>query len=198
VILRWASVIQSGGPPAKRPLGPRSIAQAISEAMQKSSRRINFATATHDELDEYGMQLLVWDAPELSVVLKGHLLIEQVIETLISQRMKHPDRFFGNQGVTFDLKTNLASALGVLPEPHFSAAKALNKIRNAYAHNEDHKLTFDELNSLKIRWIAIQKRAYAAACTKGVEEAARIAIIFLNWSFLKLLQKSSGPTTKQS
>ena len=51
--------------------------------MKKLPRAIDFATATHDELDEYGMQMLVWDAPELSVILRGHLLIERVLETLI-------------------------------------------------------------------------------------------------------------------
>lgn len=69
--------------------------------MRKTTRSINFKTATYDELDNYGMGMLVWDTPELSVVLKGHLLIEQVIETLISKKMKYPDRFFGNQRVTF-------------------------------------------------------------------------------------------------
>lgn len=50
------------------------------------------------------------------------------------------------------MKVDLASALGVLPETHLGAAKALNNIRNSYAHREDHKLSIDGLNSLKIRW----------------------------------------------
>jgi len=137
------------------------------------------------------MQMLVWDTPELSVILKGHLLIEQTIEALIAQKMKHPDRFFGSQRVTFEMKTDLASALGVLPDVYLGAAKALNSIRNSYAHREDHQLSIEELNSFKIRWTASQKKAYVMACTKGIDEAARIAIIFLNWSFLKLLPQAS-------
>ena len=164
--------------------------------MKRLPRSINFATSTHDELDEYGMQMLVFDAPELSVVLRGHLLIERVVEALIAQRMKHPDRFFRNHRVTFEMKADLASALGALPDAHLSAAKALNNIRNAYAHREDHKLSFEELNSLKIQWVAIQKKAYGVACTKGVEEAARIAIIFLNWSFLNLLPQANAPAKR--
>ena len=165
--------------------------------MKKLPRAIDFATATHDELDEYGMQMLVGDAPELSVILRGHLLIERVLETLISQQMKHPNRFFENHRVTFEMKAHLASALGVLPATHLSAAKALNGIRNVYAHREDHKLTFDELNSLKIHWEPIQKKAYKVACTKGVEEAARIAIIFLNWSFLNLLPQANASAERK-
>ena len=162
--------------------------------MKRPPRSVDFKTASHDELDNYGMQMLVWDAPELSVVLKGHLLIEQVIEALIAQKMKHPDRFFGSQRVTFEMKTDLASALGVLPDAYLSAAKALNNIRNSYAHREDHQLSVEELNSLKIRWTPSQKKAYTLACTKGIDEAARIAIIFLNWSFLKLLPQASDLT----
>ena len=74
-----------------------------------------------------------------------------------------------------------------LPPPYISAAKALNNIRNAYAHREDHAITSEELNSLKVRWEPIQKKAYAAALIKGPGDAAQIAVIFLNWSFLQLL-----------
>lgn len=163
---------------------------------KKRSRSIDFSTVSHDELDDYGMQMLVWDAPELSVVLRGHLLIEQVLETLIAQKMKHPERLFENHRVTFEMKVDLASALGVIPDAHSGAAKALNNIRNAYAHREDHKVSFDELNSLKIKWVEIQKKAYEIACSKGVEEAARLAIIFLNWSFLNLLPQTNASTNE--
>lgn len=155
-------------------------------------RSIDFYTASYEELDKYGMQMLVWDAPELSVVLRGHLLVERVIETLISNKMKNPDRFFRGHRPSFEMKVDLASALGVLPDAYCSAAKALSRIRNSYAHREDHSLTFEELNSLKIRWLPIQKKAYKVACTTGVGEAARIAIIFLNWSFLELLPQANA------
>ncbi len=108
--------------------------------MKKVARTIDFKTASHDDLDDYGMQKLIYDAPELSAVLRGHLLIEQVIEALIAQKMEFPDRFFKNQRVSFEMKVDLASALGVLPETHLSAAKALSNIRNSYAHREDHSL----------------------------------------------------------
>ena len=164
--------------------------------MKRATRTIDFAAASHEELDEYGMQILAWDAPELSVVLRGHLLIERVIETLIAHKMKHPDRFFQNHRPTFEMKVDLAFALGVLPDAYVGAAKALNGIRNSYAHREDHKLTVEELNSLKIRWEKVQKQAYEVACVKGVAEATSLAIIFLNWSFLKLLPQANGSSKR--
>ena len=153
-------------------------------------KSIDYALATHDELDEYGMQLLVWDAPELSVVLKGHLLIERCIEALITAKLKKPDQLFKNHRISFEMKVDIASAMGLLPKSHMDAAKALNNIRNAYAHREDHELKLEELNSLKIQWDATQKKAYKVACSKGADEAARIAIIFLNWTFLSLLTEN--------
>lgn len=154
----------------------------------RQPRAIDFDTATHEELDEYGMGLLALDeAPELSKVLRGHLLIERTIETLISRKLEKPKKFFDNHRVIFEMKVDLADALGVLPSPYVSAAKALNNIRNGYAHREDHKLSIEELNSLKINWAPIQRQAYAVALAKRPEEAAGLAIIFLNWSFLRLL-----------
>jgi len=164
--------------------------------MKKTPPSIDFQNATHDELDNYGMQLLILDAPELSVVLRGHMLIERVIEALISEKMTSPEKFFGNQRVSFEMKCDLATSLGVIPDAHFGAAKALNNIRNAYAHREDHSLTIGELNSLKIGWSASQNQAYTSACTKGAGEAARIAIIFLHWSFLSLLPQANGTHKK--
>ncbi|WP_225862195.1 hypothetical protein [Ideonella benzenivorans] len=136
--------------------------------------------------------LALEEAPELSKVLRGHLLIERTIETLVSRKLEKPKKFFHNHRVTFEMKVDLADALGVLPPPYVSAAKALNNIRNAYAHREDHKLSVEELNALKINWVPIQKQAYAAALAKGPEEAAGLAIIFLNWSFLRLLHPSQS------
>lgn len=154
---------------------------------KRHPRTIDFATATEDELDQYGMKLLVFEAPELSKVLRGHLLIERSLEALIARKLEKPKRLFDNHRVTFEMKVDLADALGVLPPSHVSAAKALNSIRNAYAHREDHKLSTEELNSLKIKWDPTQKKAFSVALAKGPEEAATIAIIFLNWSFLRLL-----------
>ena len=160
-----------------------------------STRRpptIDFATASHEELDQYGMELLVFEAPELSKILRGHLLIERTVEALIARKLEKPKKLFDYHRITFEMKVDLADALGVLPPSHVSAAKALNNIRNAYAHREDHKLSIEELNSLKVKWVPIQKKAYAAALTKGSEEAASIAVIFLNWSFLGLLHPAQS------
>src|ERR1700741_2551259 len=122
--------------------------------MQKSkaARAINFETASHEELDQYGMETLVFATPELSSVLRGHLLIERTIEALIAKKLARPQKLFDKHRITFEMKVDLADAMGALPPAYVGAAKALNGIRNAYAHREDHKVSVEELNSLKIKW----------------------------------------------
>lgn len=153
----------------------------------RTPRAINFETASHEELDQYGMEMLVFGSPELSSILRGHLLIERTIEALIAKKLAKPKKLFDNHRVTFEMKVDLADAMGVLPPAYVGAAKALNGIRNAYAHREDHRVSVEELNSLKIKWEPIQKKAFTAVLTKGPQEAVQIAVIFLNWSFLQLL-----------
>ncbi|MCU6500406.1 hypothetical protein LPN04_21650 [Rugamonas sp. A1-17] len=153
----------------------------------KAARAVNFEMASHEELDQYGMEMLVFASPELSSVLRGHLLIERTLEALIAKKLARPKKLFDKHRITFEMKVDLADAMGVLPPSYVSAAKALNGIRNAYAHREDHKVSLEELNSLKINWEPLQKKAYTAVLAKGHEEAVQLAMIFLNWSFLRLL-----------
>lgn len=153
----------------------------------KTPRTVDFETASHEELDQYGMEMLVFGSPELSSVLRGHLLIERTLEALASQNLVTPKKLFEKHRITFEMKVDLADAMGLLPSAYVSAAKALNGIRNSYAHLEDYKVSVEELNSLKIEWEPIQKEAYKAALKKSSEDAVQIAIIFLNWSFLGLL-----------
>jgi hypothetical protein len=83
----------------------------------------------------------------------------------------------------------LARALGLLAEKYVSAFKAPNNISNSYAHQASYKVTFEELTGLKFDWEPIQQEAYQVACTKGVEEVAQIAAIFLCWKAIHLLKK---------
>ena len=148
---------------------------------------IDFAIATQDELDQHGMEMLVSGSPGLTSILHGHLLIERAIETLIANKLTRPRKLFDNHHLTFEMKIDLADAMGLLPAAYVGAVKALNNIRNSYAHNEDYKISIDDLVPLKIKWAPNQKKAFAAAVAKGPAEATQIAVIFLNWSFLRFL-----------
>lgn len=83
----------------------------------------------------------------------------------------------------------MAFGWGLVDEKHFSAFKAINKIRNNFAHQHNYVLNIEELNSLKFDWADIQHKAFDVSCTKGAGEAAKIAIIFLCWKAIHLIKK---------
>ncbi|MBK4251847.1 hypothetical protein JJP47_25465, partial [Enterobacter hormaechei] len=55
---------------------------------------MNFENLSSDELDQHVMERLVFEEEELSPILKGHLFIEKVLETLISRNLVEPKAFF--------------------------------------------------------------------------------------------------------
>lgn len=150
---------------------------------------MDFKGTSYDDLDQQMMEQLVFDDNAISPVLKGHLFVERVLEELIGKKLAHPTAILRRGRLGFELKADLARALGAISERHVSAFKALNNIRNDYAHDGDYQVSFETLNSLKLEWAPIQKKAYKKACEKGPNEAARIATIFLCWETLRLVKK---------
>jgi hypothetical protein len=64
-----------------------------------------------------------------------------------------------------------------------------------YAHDGTFQVTIGGLNSFKLAWEPIQRRAYKVACGKAANEAARIATMFLCWDALKLVKDPKDPIT---
>ena len=144
---------------------------------------MNFKDLKFEELDNLAVQRLIFDTKELDSILKAHLFIERIIESLIEPKLTNPDAFLKNQ-VSFNLKVDLAYSLGVLSSKILSPIKGLNNIRNKYAHQLDYHVTADELNCLKLDWEEVQHKAFQVAVNKGIEDATMIACLFLCWSVL--------------
>ncbi len=149
---------------------------------------MSFNNLSFNELDEHVIQKLIFDEEEMSPILKGHIFIEKILETLISNNLSDPKEFF-KRTRSFDLKVDLALAMGIIDEKYFSAFKAINKVRNNYAHKHEYKVAIEDLSSFKFEWKATQNEAFNVACTKGAGEAARIATIFLCWKAVYLIKK---------
>jgi hypothetical protein len=133
------------------------------------------------------MERLVFDDNEISPILKGHIFIEKILETLLSNNLKNPDALFKSRR-SFDLKIDIARAMGLISEKYVSAFKAINNVRNNYAHKHDYKVSIEDLSGFKFDWEDMQNEAFQVACTKGVSEAARIATIFLCWKAILLIK----------
>lgn len=149
---------------------------------------MSFNNLSFNELDEHVIQKLIFDEEEMSPILKGHIFIEKILETLISNNLSNSKAFF-KRTRSFDLKVDLALAMGIINEKYFSAFKAINKVRNNYAHKHEYRVTIEDLNSFKFEWGATQNEAFNVACTKGAGEAARIATIFLCWKAVYLTKQ---------
>jgi hypothetical protein len=149
---------------------------------------MNYNELTFDELDEMSVQNLVFGTKELSSILKAHLFVERLIDSLIENKLTNPASFFKNQ-ISFSLKLDIAHSLGIIPDRMLSTIKSLNGIRNKYAHDLNYQVTLGELNALKLDWEPIQKEAFDGAKEKGIEEAVSITCIFICWSILHLREK---------
>ena len=152
---------------------------------------MSFNSLSFHELDEQVIQKLIFDEEEMSPILKGHIFIEKVLETLISNNLSNSKAFF-KRTRSFDLKVELAFAMGLIDEKHFSAFKAINKVRNNYAHKHEYRVTIEDLNSFKFDWEVNQDKAFDDACTKSAGEAARIATIFLCWKTIYLIKQPNN------
>ncbi|WP_345993100.1 hypothetical protein [Sulfurimonas sp. HSL-1716] len=148
---------------------------------------MKFDEMSYDELDQHAMECLIFDDEEVSPILKGHIFIEQVLETLLSNNLQNPSTFF-KKNRSFDIKVDLAYAMGLLNDNYYSAFKAINNVRNKYAHKHNYKVSIQELKAFKFDWEDIQNQAFEGACKKGVGEAARIATIFLSWKAIYLIK----------
>ena len=77
---------------------------------------------------------------EVSVTLKGHLLVEYLINKIIEQRHETPEKVLGkSHNFTFSKKLQLVYSMGLLPDYLFENINRINRLRNKLAHN----LTFD-------------------------------------------------------
>jgi hypothetical protein len=97
-------------------------------------------------LDEQRRQLIEerWVATH---VLAYHLDIESMLGALLRQTLPRPDRFLDRSGMgpTFAQKLTLCDTLGLLDDNLVLAIRALNRLRNSYAHTPGQNLEIPEL-----------------------------------------------------
>ncbi len=97
--------------------------------------------ALRDEMKNFAFHYFdgktVMKSDDLTVVIRGHLLVETFLERLLAQRMDLKE--FEDHDLTFSRKIKMANGLGLLGDLYLPI-KRLNKIRNDLAHNIQMKL----------------------------------------------------------
>jgi len=73
---------------------------------------------------------------ELGLIVKGHLLIEYIINKIIERKCKNPKIILLNrQNYTFSVKLQIVFSMGFLPQSIYRNIRRVNRIRNEFAHN---------------------------------------------------------------
>lgn len=94
---------------------------------------------TKDIVYEYIVSLR-YHEDELGLIVKGHLLIEYVINKIIEKKCKDPKVILLNQqNYTFLIKLQIVFSMGLLPQSIYKNIKRVNRIRNELAHNLEPK-----------------------------------------------------------
>jgi hypothetical protein len=75
----------------------------------------------------------------LTSVIRGHLRTDFLLNTAIEAALDDPDEA-GLDGLPFPRKVDLAVAMGIIPKDVAATCKALNRIRNRFAHDPDYQL----------------------------------------------------------
>ncbi|PKN18895.1 MAG: hypothetical protein CVU71_08870 [Deltaproteobacteria bacterium HGW-Deltaproteobacteria-6] len=95
---------------------------------------------SHDITYQYVARVKKHD-DELGIVLKGHLLLEHVMNLMIEKGFKQPRAILSDhRSYSFSVKARLLFESNDLPEHVFNNITRLNRIRNELAH----KLNLDE------------------------------------------------------
>ena len=95
----------------------------------------------HDEFQKYTAKYFdgksIRQSDGLTVVIRGHLLIETALEVLLSQYLDL--KVFEDRDLSFDDKLKLAQSMKLLGDL-YAPIKRLNKIRNDFAHKIETKI----------------------------------------------------------
>lgn len=140
-----------------------------------------------DDWDQRAVDKLIFQDERGQFILKAQLFIERIVDTAIKRTLVEPKCLYGKHRLSFELKVDLARALGVLPERFVSPVRALNALRNRAAHVDDFSLSVEDLLKLRLDWTPLQVKAFEGALTKGLVEAERIACLFLAWRCIHLV-----------
>jgi hypothetical protein len=90
---------------------------------------------SHDITYEYVTRVR-YHEDELGIVLKGHLLVEHLIDLMIGKEFKQPTAILNDHRTySFSVKARMLFENGHLPHHIFKNIERLNRIRNKSAHN---------------------------------------------------------------
>ncbi|GEA08571.1 hypothetical protein KUL42_33320 [Alteromonas sp. KUL42] len=85
------------------------------------------------------------ESDQAILVLKGHLFAENIFENLIVLKISRGDKLLEKASFTFSQKLALVEAMELLDDGLVSSLRALNKLRNKFAHDLDASVSNNDL-----------------------------------------------------
>lgn len=101
-----------------------------------------------DEFKEYVYKYFdgktVISGDDLTVIIRAHLLVENILEKLLSKNLDV--KVFEDRELTFNLKLKITQSMNLLGDL-YEPIKTLNKMRNEFAHNIETKIQDMDLST---------------------------------------------------
>jgi hypothetical protein len=105
---------------------------------------------------------------EAACILKGHLILEELLDLYCSKITK-TDELFTGTFVPFKTKLVISKNLGLAPEA-FAILDKINTIRNQFSHRKGHKIEKSQIDSLRIKVNAFLSDSNITPCEEFVME----------------------------
>lgn len=92
------------------------------------------------------MEGLINANDEISVILRGHLILEEFLNLWIEKNINY--NIFDDGFFSFKTKLNISKKIG-LPSDYFDALNSINTLRNKLSHRIGYQVQESELNVIK-------------------------------------------------
>lgn len=130
------------------------------------------------ELDEEMMRGILVSEETRTVVVQGQLFVDSVLEYVCKKKLSHPDVFFTDR-TDFMTKLRLARALGLVSDRQYGAFKALNSLRNKFAHRWDYEPTIDDSTPMNFDLFGVQEEGLRVLRERDAKEFTVLSTLYL-------------------
>jgi hypothetical protein len=120
---------------SKKPLVP--AVPELDTSREKLEHLFDEFVKIMDEIDEL-----------VSVILKGHMFMEQTIDEIIELKLPKGYLMVKERILRFPQKVELLNALDVVKPEYIGCLRALNTLRNKCSHTQGVKLTRSDINPI--------------------------------------------------
>ncbi len=94
-----------------------------------------------DDITQEYIARLKFREDELGSIIKGHLLIEFIINRIIERKCKNPQKILDDhRSYPFAVKLQIVYSMNLLPDHIYKNVSRINKVRNQLAHNLEVKI----------------------------------------------------------